>query len=601
MNRRLKIFVSSPGDVIPERQVARKVIGALNEEMMGKVFLVPILWEQEPLLASGTFQTQIDPPEEVDILLGILWSRIGSPLPKNLLRDDGTRYESGTAFELESALTRYHDRKKPDVLLYRKLGAPSVSLENKKELMERLEQMELLDVYIKNNLQADDGSYLAAFHTFTTEEQFEEILKTHLRKLIFKQLENSEEPESETAPTTGMPVTDSAVPSVSSDVPRVVVQPFRSRTNDEELSSFAEGLTEDITSGLAQFSHLSVGASNSDSRSHQRFTVEGSLRKAGRTVRASIKLLETGSHVWAEQFDFDLDAGDVFEAQDVLTDRIVATLADPSGVLTRSLVAWVKQKDSTLLSAHECVLWTFGYLQQWRRDEHLALRTALERAIEEEPAHADARACLSMLYVDEHRLYFNPRPGALDRALDEAQRAVELDATSQLANRAMAEAHYFRRELGACRVATDRVLKLNPRDTSTIAMAGLLIAFAGDWEAGKTVVERGVAMNPHHAGWFHGILMWYYYRQRKYKKALAEAEQWNMPWYPWNHAGMAICHAQLGNVEEARKHLDNLLKLSPRYGKIARLDLSKWFVSEEHVEHALEGFVKAGLAIDDPV
>jgi len=95
--------------------------------------------------------------------------------------------------------------------------------------------------------------------------------------------------------------------------------------------------------------------------------------------------------------------------------------------------------------------------------------------------------------------------------------------------------------------------------------------------------------------------MWCYYRHWEYKKALAEVEQWNMPWYPWNHAGMAIYHAQLGNLKEARKHLDDLLKLSPRYGKIARLDLSKWFVSEQHVEHALEEFVKAGLAIDDPV
>lgn len=74
-----------------------------------------------------------------------------------------------------------------------------------------------------------------------------------------------------------------------------------------------------------------------------------------------------------------------------------------------------------------------------------------------------------------------------------------------------------------------------------------------------------------------------------------------MPWCPWNHAGMAIYHAQFGNLKDARKHLDNLLKLSPRYGKIARLDLSTWFVSEQRVEHALEGFVKAGLAIDDPV
>ena len=62
MMRRLKIFVSSPGDVIAERQGTRNVIGALNEEMMGNVFLVPVLWEQEPLLASETFQTQIESP-----------------------------------------------------------------------------------------------------------------------------------------------------------------------------------------------------------------------------------------------------------------------------------------------------------------------------------------------------------------------------------------------------------------------------------------------------------------------------------------------------------------------------------------------------------
>ena len=43
---------------------------------------------------------------------------------------------------------------------------------------------------------AEDGSYIAAFHTFETEEQFGDILKTHLRKLILKQLEEPEKKES---------------------------------------------------------------------------------------------------------------------------------------------------------------------------------------------------------------------------------------------------------------------------------------------------------------------------------------------------------------------------------------------------------------------
>ncbi|SVE46372.1 uncharacterized protein METZ01_LOCUS499226, partial [marine metagenome] len=139
MSRKLKIFISSPGDVIPERQVARKIIAELNEEMMGKVFLVPVLWEQEPLLASGNFQTQIDSPKETDILLGILWTRIGSPLPESMLRADGSRYDSGTAFEFESALAGHQNNGKPDILLYRKLGAPSISLDNQEKVKERME------------------------------------------------------------------------------------------------------------------------------------------------------------------------------------------------------------------------------------------------------------------------------------------------------------------------------------------------------------------------------------------------------------------------------------------------------------------------------
>jgi tetratricopeptide (TPR) repeat protein len=210
----------------------------------------------------------------------------------------------------------------------------------------------------------------------------------------------------------------------------------------------------------------------------------------------------------------------------------------------------------------------------------------------------DARACLSLLYLDEYRYHFNPRPEALARALSEAQRAVELDVTSQLANRALAETQYFRRELGVFRSATERVLMLNPRDTSSIGMVALLTAFSGDWERGKSIMTRAMAMNPHHAGWVHFVSCFDHYRQREYGKALEAAEQINMPWYPWSYGCVTICHAQLGHGEAARKHLNDFLALSPRYAKIARRDLGKWFVSEEHVEHTLEGFAKAGLDVE---
>ena len=190
--RDLKVFISSPGDVIPERRIAKRVMSELNREFAGQISLIPILWEEEPLLASETFQAQIEAPHETDLYLGILWSRIGSPLPESILRPDGTRYDSGTAFEFEDAMNAYKEKGTPEMLLYRKLGAPSISLDQRDQVMERLNQMELLEQYINKWFIGEDGSYVGAFHNFETEADFGNILETHLRKLVQKKLKSGD-------------------------------------------------------------------------------------------------------------------------------------------------------------------------------------------------------------------------------------------------------------------------------------------------------------------------------------------------------------------------------------------------------------------------
>lgn len=182
--RQLKVFISSPGDVIPERLICKRVIGKLNDEFSGQAYLVAILWEEEPLLASETFQAQIHPPRHTDIYIGILWSRIGSPLPEAIKRPDGSLYDSGTAFEFEDALSGYREKGHPEMLLYRKTGAPVVPLDDREVVMERLHQMDRLQSYVDRFLIGEDGSYVAAFHNFASPEMFEEMIEMHLRKLV---------------------------------------------------------------------------------------------------------------------------------------------------------------------------------------------------------------------------------------------------------------------------------------------------------------------------------------------------------------------------------------------------------------------------------
>ncbi len=184
--RQIKVFISSPGDVIPERQIAKSVLGRLNAEFSGRAFMAPVMWEEEPLLATQTFQAQIHPPSQAEIYLGIVWSRIGSPLPDTIRRPDGTAYELGSVYEFEDARTGYETTGKPEMLLYVKQGAPAIPIADRAVVLDRLEQYDLLRAYLAKNLMGEDGTYSAAFHTFDSSDAFETLVETHLRKLVEK-------------------------------------------------------------------------------------------------------------------------------------------------------------------------------------------------------------------------------------------------------------------------------------------------------------------------------------------------------------------------------------------------------------------------------
>ena len=97
----VRVFISSPGDVAQERAVARRVLGRVQAAYAGRVTIEPVLWEQQPLVANTTFQSQLSLPSQADIVVAILWSRLGTPLPASMQRADGRRYRSGTEFEID--------------------------------------------------------------------------------------------------------------------------------------------------------------------------------------------------------------------------------------------------------------------------------------------------------------------------------------------------------------------------------------------------------------------------------------------------------------------------------------------------------------------
>src|SRR5271154_4952315 len=97
-----RIFLSSPGDVLPERDRAQAVIERLNAERPAQPLFLLTRWEQSYYSASASFQDQILTPGEHDIVVFIFWKRLGTDLPPAFNRVDGTS-RTGTEYEFEQA------------------------------------------------------------------------------------------------------------------------------------------------------------------------------------------------------------------------------------------------------------------------------------------------------------------------------------------------------------------------------------------------------------------------------------------------------------------------------------------------------------------
>ena len=184
----LKIFLSSPGDVNEERVLANRVMRRLAERYAPLARITALIWEHEPLLASSTFQDQLEKPSATDIVVCILWSRLGTRLPAHIQREDGSRYDSGTEFEFEDAWHALKQAGRPDLMVYRKMAEPLISLSDDREVEERLRQKRALDGFIQKWFHDQDGSLLAAFHAFRDSAEFEDVFEVHLDKLIQRRL-----------------------------------------------------------------------------------------------------------------------------------------------------------------------------------------------------------------------------------------------------------------------------------------------------------------------------------------------------------------------------------------------------------------------------
>ena len=181
--------------------------------------------------------------------------------------------------------------------------------------------------------------------------------------------------------------------------PSVAVLPFANLSGDPEQDYFADGMVDDIITGLARIKWLFVIARNSTlvykNRAVDvkqvgrelgvRYVLEGSVRKAGDSVRVTAQMIDaaTGAHVWAERFDRRSD--DIFALQDEIALSAVGAIA-PS--VRKAEIERVKRKRPESLDAYDLVLRAQPDVDSGMPAQVTRALELLDRAIAIEPAYA---------------------------------------------------------------------------------------------------------------------------------------------------------------------------------------------------------------------
>jgi tetratricopeptide (TPR) repeat protein len=319
-------------------------------------------------------------------------------------------------------------------------------------------------------------------------------------------------------------------------------------------------------------------------------------------IKLSTRLIdaESGKIIWSETYRDKLIPANVFEIQDNVSEQVSATIASNYGTMAQTDLIETQRQAPKAFATYDCVLRYYHYQKSFDQQEHARVRSCLERAVELEPAYADAWAVLGQIYAQEHRFGYNPRPelyDAQERSLAAARRAVEIDPRNPTAQLMLANALFDRSDLAGFRAAGERALAFNPNDPEVLVRYGMRLTFIGEWERGVALVKKAIALNPEHPQWYLDPIIYYHYQTGDYEQALIESERQEFSGDIWVLLFRAMILGQLGRSAEAQPLIEAALKRKPNVGE-RLLDMARiWNVPDPQIEHMADGLRKAGLAI----
>ena len=297
----------------------------------------------------------------------------------------------------------------------------------------------------------------------------------------------------------------------------IAVLPFADLSPAKDQEYFSDGMAEEILNVLAKVQGLDVASRTSSfqfkgreigipeiaRKLSVRHVLEGSVRKAGNTLRITAQLIDTQTdrHLWSETFDRPLTTDNIFTIQDEIAQAIVKALNQSIGtnVSAKTTVAPVTDD----LTAYDLYLQARPlYIARIDLDKADELLT---RAVDKDPRFASAwemrAAVQSLMY------YYGYSSLTLEelakRSIEFANRALAINSQSAtsiavLAKVRMEDARrqHGRADYGAIISEFNRAIRINPRDASALTWRGQAYSDVGNLQAALNDFAQCVAIEP---------------------------------------------------------------------------------------------------------
>ena len=358
----------------------------------------------------------------------------------------------------------------------------------------------------------------------------------------------------------------------------IAVLPFDNRSRLEEDEFFVEGMHDDLLTNLARIGSLKVISRTSVNQykgTEKTIPViakelgvatvmEGAVQRAGSTVRINVQLIDakTDEHLWAEIFDRELTTDNLFAIQSEISQAIANAL------------------EATLSPAEQ---------EQINRKptENLAAYNA---------------------YLLGRQLLPRRTSSAMEQAMAEFKRAVELDPGFALAWVGIAESAMLRRTYGSWSLdktistmenAINHALDIDPLLGEAYASQGQLHGWKDQLQEAERAYQLAIKLSPNYASAYHWLSLLLAYQPERLSESLELIKKAGEldPLSPVIRISIAWVYKHLGEFELAEQLYLDVIELNPDFpnavnglaelygGEMGRLDEAlKWDIKSRSMD-----------------